>query len=36
MEERTLHKLLDGIDIREQDALNSGGQFSGYKTSKAR
>lgn len=36
MEERSLRKLLDGIDIRDEGALNSGKKFSGYKTSKAR
>lgn len=36
MEERALCKLLDGIDIREEGALNSGDEFSGYKISKAR
>lgn len=36
MEERALHKLLDGIDIRGEGALNSGKEFSGYKITKAR
>lgn len=36
MENWTLHKLLDSIDIREEGALNSGEKFSGYIISKVR
>lgn len=36
MENWTLHKLLDGIDIREEGALSSGEKFSGFIKSKAR
>lgn len=35
MEGWTLCKLLDGIDMREEGALNSGEEFCGYKISKA-